>query len=511
MDSVADNNLSPEGGEILRVEQLTREFPGILAIDHLNLFLQRGEIRALMGENGAGKSTLCNIITGLYGPTSGNIYFKGQKVDFHHPKDALQAGIRMVYQERNLIEYLTGAQSICLGLEERKYGVFVDEKKMYAVAQAIREKAGAAVPLNIPISQLSAAQQQMIEILRAVAHTPELLILDEPMAALGNEEIRILFEVMGRLKEKGVAILLISHKLEEVFKIADTISILRNGKHIITIKNGEVDRMQVVRYMLGQDVTTMYPVVENYRQDNILLELDNFGDSTGKLHNISMNIRKGEVVGIYGLLGSGRTELLECIYGLRPCKGKRIVDNEVVVPKTTPDKMIQRGVFLIPEDRRHCSLFRDFYSLKENVSIGYIEKITNRLGLVNTKKEKEIFKTVADYPGLRCKYVNMFQKIDDLSGGNQQKLVLGRWIFRDNLKLLLLDEPTQGIDVGVKHDIYVLIRALAKKGAGILIVSSDLPEITGICDRLYIIKDGTLCAQRQRDIFENEEILEMVL
>ena len=511
MDSVPGRSLFPDSGEILRIEKLTKKFPGVIAIDNVNLSIKQGEIRALMGENGAGKSTLCNILTGLYSQTSGNIFFKGQKVDFHHPKDALKSGIRMVYQERNLIEYLTGAQSICLGLEERKYGVFVDEKKMSAVARNIREMTGADVPLDIPISRLSAAQQQMIEILRAVAHTPELLILDEPMASLGNEETQILFNVMASLKEKGVAVLLISHKLEDVFKIADTISVLRNGQHIITANNGEIDRMQVVKYMLGQDVTSMYPVIENCRRDDVLLELEDFGDDTGKLKNISMDIYKGEVVGIYGLLGSGRTELLECIYGLRPCKGKRIIDNETVGQRETPEKMIRRGVFLIPEDRRHCSLFRDFYTLKENVSVGYIEKIAGKSGFVNGKKEKNIFNTVANYPGLRCKYVNMSQMIDELSGGNQQKLVLGRWIFRDNIKLLLLDEPTQGIDVGVKHDIYVLIRELVKKGVSILVISSDLPEITGICDRIYIIKDGTFCAQRQREVFDNEEILEMVL
>jgi ABC-type sugar transport system ATPase subunit len=500
-----------EAAEILCVEKLTRKFPGVVAVDQLNLTIRQGEIHALMGENGAGKSTLCNMLTGLYNPSSGNIYFKGQKVDFHHPKDALKSGIRMVYQERNLIGYLTGAQSICLGLEDRKYGIFLSENKISSIAHAIRKEVGADVPLDIPVSRLSPAQQQMIEILRAVAHTPELLILDEPMAALGNEEIAILFNVMRKLKGMGVSIVLISHKLEEVFKIADTLSILRNGKHVITVKNGEIDRMQIVKHMLGRDITSQYPAVENCLQEDVLLELENFGDNSGKIHDITMNVHKGEVIGVYGLLGSGRTELLESIYGLRPCKGRRVINGEEIESDVTPKAMIRRGVFLIPEDRRHSSLFRDFFKLKENVSIGYLDKIANKIGLIDEKKEKEIFNKVANYPGLRCKYVSMNQDIGELSGGNQQKLVLGRWIFRDNLKLLLLDEPTQGIDVGVKHDIYVLIREMASKGIGILVISSDLPETTAICDRIYIIKDGTLCAQRNRNEFDNEEILGMIL
>lgn len=496
---------------ILETKGLTKEFPGIIANNNIDLVIHKGEVRAIMGENGAGKSTLCNMLTGIYEPTRGRIFFEGRQVKFNHPQEALAAGIRMVYQERNLIEYLTGAQSICLGLEARKNKFFVDEKAMYRKAADIREEVGANLPLDVPVEELSPAQQQMVEILRAVANEPKLLILDEPTASLGNEEVEILFRVIRKLKAKGVAVVMITHKLDEVFEISDTISIFRNGEHIETIKNGELDRMEAVRLMLGRDVTSQFPPVEDTSTDEMMLEIDNLSDATGKLSRISMNVKKGEVVGIYGLLGSGRTELLEAIYGLNPRRGKIALEGGPVGQNEKPYDMIARGVLFAPEDRRHNSLFRDFFTIRENVSIGYMDKISNRMNFINTKKEKELFRTISSNPSLRVKYTRDTQDIEELSGGNQQKIVLGRWIFNDHLKVMLMDEPTQGIDVGVKYDIYVLIRDLARQGKSVIIVSSELPELTGVCDRLYVLKDGTFKAELSRDEFDNEKVLEMVL
>ncbi len=496
----------------LELRGITKRFPGVVANEDIHMVIEKGEIRAIMGENGAGKSTLCNMITGLLSPTEGELLFEGRKREFHHPKDALAAGIRMVYQERNLIEYLTGAQSICLGLEDRKGRFFVDEKRMLERAVAICQEIGADVPLNVPVEYLSVAQQQMIEIIRAVAHDPRLLILDEPTASLGSAEVKILFSVMRKLKEKGVAIVIITHKIDEVFEIADTITILRNGRLVDTVKNGDIDRMDAVRMMLGRDVSSQFPEVVNTAKKEKALEVRNLTDVGKRVSHINLNVCQGEVVGLYGLLGSGRTEILESIYGLRGIlEGEVFLHGEICPPGKRSGDMIKKGVFLIPEDRRHLSIFREFFTIRENLSIGYLDQISGFLGMISRKKERKLFRDITSREELRVKYARENQDIEELSGGNQQKLVLGRWIYRKNLELLLLDEPTHGIDVGVKYDIYVLIRKMAARGKGILVVSSELPELTGICDRLYIIKDGQIKGELSRREFENEKILEMVL
>jgi ABC-type sugar transport system ATPase subunit len=492
---------------VLEVKGIVKKFPGVTALNGMDLVIRKGEIRAIMGENGAGKSTLCNIITGLYNQTEGEIWFKGRKISFSHPREALKAGIRMVYQERNLIDFFTGAQSICLGLEDRKFKFFTDETTMKRRARAILEDMGAIVPIDEPVGNLSSAQQQMIEIIRAVAHQPELLILDEPTASLGNEEVAMLFAVMKRLKKKGVAILMITHKLEEVFQISDTISVLRNGQHIITVKNGEINRTEVVKHMLGRDITVQYPVVENNAQNETCLEVRDLADHSGKITGVSFVVKTGEVVGIYGLLGSGRTEILEDIFGLYQRKNGTIFLGGKPIAKQSPADMIKDGVVLIPEDRRNNSIIREYMTLEQNTTLGYFEKFSNVVGLITRRKEATVFKEIVRNPGLRVKFANKNQDIGELSGGNQQKIVLGRWIFRDNLRLVMMDEPTQGIDVGVKHDIYVIIRELTKKGVSVLMVSSELPELIGVCDRIIVLRDGTIKDELKYDEFDSERIL----
>ena len=496
----------------LTTKGLTKHFGGVTANKDVDIEIRVGEIRAIMGENGAGKSTFCNMITGVIPPSEGEIYFYGKKVELTHPKEALALGIRMVYQERNLIEFLTGAQSIFLGLEQRKYGLFSNEKEMKEQAKKICDKLGVDIPLDIPVYLLSPAQQQMIEIVRAVTHDPKLLILDEPSASLGSEETEILFKVCRDLKKKGVTIIIITHKLDEMFEIADTISILRNGEHIITVDSDKIDRMSAVSHMLGKEAVEQFPAVVNTTRDEELLRVNRLSEVSGRLSDINLYVNAGEVVGIFGLVGSGRTELLETIYTLRKRTGGEIrFKGKDILKKTKPSDMIGMGMFLIPEDRKQNSLFKDYLNLRENLSIARLELIKGKLGLTSVRKEKSLFKEATGSPELRLVYADDSNGIESLSGGNQQKVVLGRWIFKENLSMLLLDEPTEGIDVGVKYDIYILIREIAKSGKGILIVSSELPELTGICDRLYILKEGRLIAEKQRENFDNTTILEMVL
>ncbi len=497
---------------VLRTEGITKRFPGLVAIDSVDFSLAPGEIRAVMGENGAGKSTFCNMITGIYVPDEGKVFFNGSEVRFTHPRQALDAGVSMVYQDRNLIPFLTGAESICLGLEEPKWGCFLDNEKIRRTAEEVRERVGADVPLDVPVKSLSPAQQQMVEILRAVVHEPKLLILDEPTASLGGEEAEKLFAVMRQLKDRGVGIILISHKLNEVFAITDTLSIFRNGRHIITDSCENLDRVTCVKHMLGRDLGSQYPEVVSTRKDRVLLEAKGLTDHAGKMRNFNFTVNEGEVVGLYGLLGAGRTETAETVFGLAPAlSGSVVVDGKEMSGNYKVTDMIDLGVMFIPEDRRSNGLFTENFGIRENISLPSLTDVSTLLGIINKTKEEAMAKRVATYDSLRIKCRDYSQSVTELSGGNQQKVLIGRWIFHRNMRMLIMDEPTQGVDVGVKRDLYLLIRELAAKGVGILMISSDLPELTGVCDRMYVIGDGSLKAELPREQFDDEKILEMVL
>lgn len=508
MESLENNN-----GYILEAIGISKRFSGVTALNNLTIKVKKGEIRALLGENGAGKSTFCNIVTGILTLDEGKILFDGKEVKFTHPKEALSAGIRMVYQERNLIAYFTGAQSICLGLEETTWKFFLDERKIKEFAKSIMEKIGANIPLNVPVTLLSPSDQQMVEIIRAVARDPKLLILDEPTASLGKEEVDLLFKVLRNLKSKGVSIIIITHKLDEVYKVSDTITVLRNGAEVITESCKNLDRSSTIRHMLGRDIKSQYPLIEHTFTEENILEVINLSDYENTFKDINFYIRKGEVVGLYGLVGAGRTEIAQTIYGIRQKRkgdiffeGKRLKDNDFL-----PSKLVKKGIYFIPEDRRQNSLFYNFYKLKENLTVGSLDKLILFSGIINLKKEHKRAVDIAAMESLKIVYNNLDQDITELSGGNQQKVSISRWISQENLKLLLMDEPTQGIDVGVKHDVYILIRELAKSGIGILFISSELSELIGVCDRLYIIKEGRIITSKNYEKFDEHEVMEMVL
>lgn len=497
---------------ILEVIGITKKFGGITALDNITMKIKKGEVRSLIGENGAGKSTLCNVITGILNPDEGKIIFDGKEVRFANPKEALYAGIRMVYQERNIINYFTGAQSILLGMEETKWKFFIDEKKILRNAIKIMEKIGAEIPLDINATFLSPGNQQMIEILRAVAKEPKILILDEPTASLGRKEIDLLFRVINNLKLSGVAIVIITHKLDEAYEISDKITVLRNGKEVITESSKKLDRKSTIKYMLGKDLKTQYPLIKHSFTDENILKVENLSDSGGVFSDINLYVRKGEVVGLYGLVGAGRTEIVQTIYGIRPkLKGKVFFEGKEINESYNPYNMIKSGFYLIPEDRRRNALFYDFFKLKENLTIGSLDKLVFLSVLINLNKENKKAEEIASMSSLRIIHRDLSQDISELSGGNQQRVSIGRWISQKQMKFLIMDEPTQGIDIGAKHDIYILVRALAKDGIGILIISSELPELTGICDRLCIVRGGKIIAIKNYEEFDDHEIMEMVL
>ncbi len=500
-----------QSGCILETRNITKRFAGITAVQKVSITINEGEVRAIMGENGAGKSTLCNMITGIFPPDEGELLFCGKKIHLTHPRQALDVGIRMVYQERNLIPYLTGAESICLGLEERKFGVFLNKKRIVEIAQGIRAKTGATVALDVPVSRLSPGQQQMVEILRALIYKPLLLILDEPTASLGTEEIKLLYAVIRELKAQNVAVIIITHKLDEVYEIADTISILRNGEHVVTKPVDQISRAEAVELMLGREIGSQYPEVTPYYKESVLFRATGVSDASGKVKNASFHIRHGEIVGFFGLVGAGRTELVETLFGLRKRTKGEIFLDEKEVKSPSVRSLVDDGVLLIPEDRRKNGIVYNFLNIGANLSLANLKNLHTSVGLVHKKKERDFIATISQSESLRIKFNDARQQVSELSGGNQQKVVIGRWVFMDNMKLLVMDEPTQGIDIGVKHDIYLMIREFSRKGIGVIFVSSELFELIGICDRMYIFKDGTILKDYQRKDFDRRAILGDVL
>jgi len=500
-----------QGNDILlKVENVTKYYPGVVAVDNVTFEVKKGEIHAVVGENGAGKSTLCNVITGIRQPDKGKLYWKNKQVHFLLPKDALDVGIRMVYQERNLIPFLTGAQNICLG-NEFKNGIFTDEKAIYKKALQIKERLGTNVSLNEKVETLSPSSRQMIEILRAFILEPELLILDEPTSSLAEGDIEVLFQVINNIKKEGISIIFISHKLNEVFSLSDRVTIFRNGKNIHTSKTSEIDRPTCIKYMINRDLKKAYPEVVNHTKKEILLEVKNV-KALPEIKDLSINLKKGEVLGLYGLVGSGRTELAEIIYGLRKRQeGEIIYDNFSITNKFSPENAIKKGLLLIPEDRKEHAVF-DYFDIRGNISIPVLKsKFSKIFGIVKTKEEKDYAKRIANSTSLRLKYRNLSQSLDDLSGGNKQKVIIGRWLEIENTKLVIMDEPTQGIDVGTKYEIYVLARELSKKGISVIFISSELPELLGVCDRMYVFRFGIVTKELQRNEFSEEEVLKYTL
>ena len=490
---------------VLETTHLVKSFPGVIAVNDVDFRVKPGEVHALLGENGAGKSTFCKVLSGVYRPTSGQILLNGQPVKFHSPHDALVAGLSMVYQERNLIPFLTGAQNICLGMEGTRLSALINKKDVERAALEIRDRVGAHVDLNIQVKYLSPSDQQVVEILRALLHAPQFLLLDEPTASLTQDSVRMLYGIVRNIVSQGVGVIFISHKLEEVFKIADRITIFRDGEKIITKNVSELDRTSCIKYMTNQDIEQLYPEVRSLHSDQPLLEVREVADG-GKLHDISFNVSAGEVVGFYGLVGAGRTELANTLFGISPrTEGTvRLEGQELSI--RSPNEAIQHGIFLIPEDRARHGLF-DIFGLKGNLSLTVIARFLGFGGLINHRLEAKIAREIADSEDLSLVYTDINQDIDSLSGGNKQKILIARWLARkEDARVIILDEPTQGIDVGVKHEIYKLLRDLAEEyGLGVIFISSELLEVIGISDRIYVFKEGTIVKEFLREESPSQE------
>jgi ribose transport system ATP-binding protein len=484
---------------------LTKAFTGVVAVNDVDFDVRSGEVHALLGENGAGKSTFCKVLAGVYRATAGEVMLEGRPVAFRSPHDALMAGLSMVYQERNLIPFLTGAQNICLGREESRFGRLINDARTARKAERIRDRVGARVDLETEVQSLRPSEQQVIEILRALLHNPRLLLLDEPTASLTHQDAEMLFSVIRNVTAQGVGVIFISHKLEEVFRIADRISVFRDGVKVVTEEARALDRAACIRHMTNREIGELYPEVHTKPSEERLLVVDSVSDG-GKLHDVSFHVAPGEVVGFYGLVGSGRTELAELLFGLstKTAGAVRLRGEELRLRNS--GQAIEQGIFLIPEDRARHGLFPTF-NLKENLTLPVLARFLRRLGLIDHHAEAREARRIADNEELRLVYTDIHQDVDSLSGGNKQKILIARWLARRNdAAVMILDEPTQGIDIGVKHEIYDLLRRLAEEhGLGVIFISSELAEVIGISDRVCVFRNGTIVKEFHREEIENQE------
>ncbi|MGF7030243.1 putative multiple sugar transport system ATP-binding protein [Paenibacillus mucilaginosus] len=500
---------------ILEMKNITKEFPGVKALERVNLQVKEGEIHALMGENGAGKSTLMKVLSGVYphGTYSGDILFKGQVCEFKDIKMSENLGIVIIHQELALIPYLSIAENIFLGNERAKGGV-VDWNETFVRTKELLDKVGLHESPNTQIAQLGVGKQQLVEIAKALAKRVQLLILDEPTAALNEDDSENLLQLLLELKRQGISSILISHKLNEISKVADSITILRDGRTIETLdmRRDNITEDRIIKGMVGRDLTQRYPEREPKIGETIF-EIKNWNvfhpqqADRQVLHNINLGIRRGEIVGIAGLMGAGRTELAMSIFGRsygQKISGTMIKDGRPLELRSIPEA-IDSGIAYVTEDRKHYGLVL-MDNIKQNITLANLGKISKR-GVVD--ENREVVEAESYRKKMNIKSPSILQKTGNLSGGNQQKVVLSKWMFAEP-DLLILDEPTRGIDVGAKYEIYTIIHQLAAEGKGVLIISSELPEVLGMCDRIYVMSEGRITGEFPRAEASQEKLMKFM-
>jgi len=500
--------LSTEQG-IFETKAITKKFGGITALNEVSISVHRGKVNVIVGENGAGKSTLMKILSGVYSEYEGQLFMNGEPIHFKTPKEAQAAGIAIIHQELNLIPYLNITENIFLGRELRNRWGFLDYTKMHGQTKALLEKLGLDVSPKTLISELRVGQQQLVEIAKALLEETKVLIMDEPTSALTDKEVEVLFNIIAKLKAEGVSMLYISHKLDELFKIADRFIGLRDGELAGTLEDvSKATKDDLVRLMVGRDIKNPFkkaPVPlgdELLRAENICL-FKTHKKRKYLLKDVSFHVHSGEVVGIFGLMGAGRTELLETLFGLHPrlMQGKIFVEGNEVGINSVRDA-IDLGIGLVPEDRKHDGLVLNMQVAK-NISMANIDKTIKR-GLLQNRLEKKL--ATSFISKLKIKTDSERQKSKNLSGGNQQKVVLSKWLATEP-KILFLDEPTRGIDVNAKNEIYHLINELAKQGMAIVVVSSELPEILSVADRILVMGDSRITGTFDQNEATEEAIL----
>ncbi|MCP1103372.1 ribose transport system ATP-binding protein [Aequitasia blattaphilus] len=485
---------------IVQMKNISKEFPGVKALDDVQLNLKKGEVLAFLGENGAGKSTLMKILSGIYQKDTGEIIVDGQVIEHMNPAKARELGIAIIHQELNMCSHLTVAENIFLGREKTKSGV-LSEKEMRKEAKKVLNRLKIDIDPDTLVGDLAVSKQQMVEIGKALSVNARILIMDEPTSALTSAEIDELFRIINQLKSEGCGIIYISHRLEELKHITDRVIVLRDGKYIDTKEFEGLSMDEVVSLMVGREIKNKFPRVECQKGDKIL-EIKNL--NAGKMvRNINLELYKGEIVGIAGLMGAGRTETTRAIFGVDPKDSGEIILEGQPVTIHKPEDAIRAGIVLAPEDRKKDGLCTKL-SVGDNIALPNLDIICNKAGVINSKKQEQMVeKAVKD---LQIKLANDNVDAGSLSGGNQQKIVVGKWLARDS-KVVIFDEPTRGIDVAAKVEIYNLMNALKKNGIGVLFVSSEMPEVMGISDRIIIMCDGRITGELNTSEATQEQIL----
>ena len=504
--------LSEENGEegrksmeyVLELKNIYKSFPGVKVLEDVTLQVRPGEVHALMGENGAGKSTLMKILMGIYKADQGSIFLEGKETAIHGPKDAMSKGISMIHQELNTVLDMEVAENVFVGRELLKKGF--EKLKIVDIARMREETGKYFREMNIDIDPrakmrtLSVAEMQLVEIVKAISLNSRIIVMDEPTSAITEKEATVLFAQIERLKKQGVAIIYISHKMDEIFRISDTITVLRDGQWIGTKPAKELDNDMLIKMMVGRELTDIYPK-DPVEIGDVILEVKNLSRGK-KVRDASFSLRKGEVLGIAGLVGAGRSELVETIFGLYPKTGGQIFLHGKEVHIKSAADAIKNKMALITEDRKQTGL-NLIVSVKENIASVSIGKLSTH-GIVNDKKINEVSEKYIKE--LKIKTPDGNAIVGNLSGGNQQKVVLAKWLL-DEPDIIIFDEPTRGIDIGAKRDIYLLINNLAKEGKAVIVISSEMAEVMGICDRILVMAEGRINGEVRREEFSQEVIM----
>lgn len=490
---------------VLEFKGISKFFPGVKALDNICFKAYGGEVLAFLGENGAGKSTLLKVLNGDYQPSEGEYLLDGVQKHFSSPQQAIEEGISVIYQERQILLELSVAENIYLGrMPANRFGV-IDIKKAERDAQKIIADFGLPIQASTKVKDLSIAYQQMVEIMKAYSRENlKVICFDEPTASLSDSEIDSLFSIIGKLKKEGKIIIYVSHRMEEIQRITDKVAIFKDGRYVTTVVTKETEEKEMIKMMVGRDLGDVFNELDRNKQiGEILLEVKNV--SSDYVFENSFTLRRGEIVGFSGLVGAGRTELMRAVIGADPMKSGEVWLEGKKIVNRSPGEAMKNGIVLVPEDRKLQGILANL-NIRDNINISMLDENTNRLGIVNTKKEEQIVrKAIADF---KIKTPSAEKKIVELSGGNQQKCIVARWLAT-NPKVLILDEPTKGIDVGAKSEFYHMICEFAKRGLGVILISSELPEVIGLSDRIIVMKSLRISGEVAREEATESKLLSL--
>ena len=489
---------------LLEMKNISKSFPGVKALDGVSLAVRRGTVHALMGENGAGKSTLMKCLFGIYAKDTGRIFLSGREVSFKNPKDALENGVAMVHQELNQALKRNVMDNIWLGRYPTTLGFVTSEKKMYKETKKIFDMLSIKVDPRTVMSEMSVAERQMVEIAKAVSYNSQIIVLDEPTSSLTESEVEHLFRIIEMLKARGCGIIYISHKMEEILRISDDITVMRDGQHIVTEPAEKFTMDRIIKLMVGRTLENRFPEREG-GVGKVVLSVEGLSSRHNLVREVSFDVREGEIVGFAGLAGAGRTEVIENIFGISERSEGRIFLHGKEVKNRNAREAIKNGFALLTEERRATGIF-GILDLRENATVSSIKKYRGFLGLIRERQRRK--DTEWTIRTMRVKAPSQKTKIRSLSGGNQQKVILGRWLLTEP-EVLMLDEPTRGIDVGAKFEIYKLIVELAERGKAVIMVSSELPELIGVCDRICVMSGGRLVGEVEAAKTSQEEIMRL--